>query len=158
MLSSAEQPVIDCSAFCLSRAAAGWWAAVFHEAEEIPFTAQAGLCAMYEFPKHLRIIVPAEDTSHILAATFIIDDEWIDLMAQTFLQHDHSAQAAVVVLKGANPLEVYVEVQNTIKGYQALLVLSNQCRHSRSDPFAGIPTSILETRYSPGRIFSFRSA
>ena len=101
----------------LSCAAAGGWAAVFHKAEEIPFATEAGLGALCELPKHLRIIIPAEDTSQINAASLIIDDKWIDLMAQTFLQHDQSAQAAVVVLKGANPLEVYVEVQNTIKGY-----------------------------------------
>ena len=110
MLSSAEQPVMDCSAFCLSRAAASVWAAVFHEAEEIPFTTETGLCALCEIPKYLWIIVPAEDTSHVKIAPFVIDDERVDFVAQAFLQHDQPAQTAVVVLKGANPFEVYVEV------------------------------------------------
>ena len=65
---------MDCSAFYLSGAAAGGRAAVFHEAEEIPFTTETGLGALCELPKHLRIIVPAEDTSQINAATLIIDD------------------------------------------------------------------------------------
>ena len=56
------QPARGCP-ISLPSAAAGGRAAVFHEAEEIPFTAEAGLCALCELPKHLRIIVPAEDTA-----------------------------------------------------------------------------------------------
>ena len=53
---------MGCPGF-LSSAAAGGWAAVFHEAEEIPFTTEAGLCALCELPKYLWIIVPTEDAS-----------------------------------------------------------------------------------------------
>ena len=70
---------MGCPGF-LSSAAAGGWAAVFHESEEIPFAAKAGLCALCELSEDLRIIVPAEDTSQINAATFVIDDEWIYLI------------------------------------------------------------------------------
>ena len=103
--------------FALSSAAASGWAAVFHEAEEIPFATEASLCALCELSEDLRIIVPAEDTSHILTAAFIVDDERVDLVTQTLLQHEKSTQTAVVVLKGANPFEVYVEVQDAIQGY-----------------------------------------
>ena len=101
----------------LSSAAAGGWAAVFHKAEKIPFTTEAGLCALCELPKHLRIVVPAEDASHVKIATFVINDKWINLMTQTFLQHNQPAQTPVIVLKGPNPLEVHMEVQDTIQGY-----------------------------------------
>ena len=69
----------------LFSAAAGRWAAVFHEPEEIPFATEAGLCTLCELPKHLWIIVPAEDASHVKIASFVIDDERINLMAQAFL-------------------------------------------------------------------------
>ena len=69
----------------LSSAAASGWAAVFHEAEEIPFATEASLCALCELSEDLRIIVPAEDTPHVKVAPFIIDDEGIDLVAQAFL-------------------------------------------------------------------------
>ena len=68
------------------------------------------------------IFAPGGDSAIVGASALVIDDERIDAVAQTFLHHDQAADAAVVILKGADLLEADVKVQDASYVHGAFLV------------------------------------
>ena len=58
------------------------------------------------------VCFPRCDSSVVFATVFVVDDEWDNLVAQAFLHHDQSAEAAVSVFKGMDTLEPDMEVQD----------------------------------------------
>ena len=94
----------------LSRAAAGGRAAVFHQVESFLLVAEAGLCLFCHGDERSGVLLPVADAAVVFATMLIVDDEWIDPVAQAFLDHQHPADATVAVLERMDLLKSGVEV------------------------------------------------
>ena len=55
------------------------------------------------------ILAPGEDTVLVEGSVFIVDDKWSDTESQTFLHHNQSADAAVIILEGMNLFKTDME-------------------------------------------------
>ena len=84
--------------------------------------------------KFVSIGVPLFDATQIPGAAFIVDDEGHHTVAQAFLEHNQSADAAISILEGEDLLEADMEVQNVVALDLGLLfVAGNQFCQSGMD-------------------------
>ena len=94
----------------LSSAAAGGRATVFQEIEGFFLVAETSLSLFGDGCESSRVGAPIGDAMVVFAAVFVVDDKRIDAVAQAFLDHQHSAHAAIAIFKGVNRLKSSVEV------------------------------------------------
>ena len=60
---------------------------------------------------HLEpVIAPFLDTPEVSGPTLVVDDKGHGAVAQTFLEHNQSANAAITVFKRKDLLEAHMEV------------------------------------------------
>ena len=72
---------------------------------------EAGVCQVFvDF-------APVAQTSVVEQLQLICDDEWHNVICQTFLEHDESADTAIAVLEWVDALELAVEVYDVFKGF-----------------------------------------
>ena len=68
----------------------------------------------YHVYKFVVVIVPFFDAAEVAGTAFVVDDEWHNIVAQAFFEHQQSTNTAIAVLEGEDLLEPDVEVQNVI--------------------------------------------
>jgi len=68
----------------------------------------------YHIHQFVVVDLPFLNAPKVSGAAFIVDDEWHDIVAQTFLEHKQSAHAPVSVFKGEDLFKTDMEVQNVI--------------------------------------------
>ena len=100
----------------LPGAASVGWAAIFHEVEGFFLVTEAGLGLFCYGEQRGRVRLPVGDAAVIFAAVFVVDDEWVDAVAEAFFDHQDSAHAAVAVFEGVDLLEAGVVVEDVAEG------------------------------------------
>ena len=75
-------------------------------------------------------VPPLIQTSIVEQLEFVSNDERYDIVCQTFLEHQQATYAAITVLKGMNPLEAYMEIDNVFQCLSPnVTVAANQTLH-----------------------------
>ena len=81
------------------------------------------------------IFTPGGNTAVVGTSALIVDDEWINAVAEAFLHHDQAADTAVVIFKWTDPFEADVKVQDAFHVNGALLVFLQEGRQRGDDIF-----------------------
>ena len=81
------------------------------------------------------IFAPGGDTAVVGSSALVIDDERIDAVTQTFLYHNQTSDATVVILEWSDLFEADVEVQDTLHIYRAFLVFLQEGGQRGDDVF-----------------------
>jgi hypothetical protein len=61
---------------------------VLEQSTQIHFAVEVGLGPCGDGGKDFWVRIPEGDAFMVFSAVFIIDDEWDDLVSETFLRHD----------------------------------------------------------------------
>ena len=60
-------------------------------------------------------VIPFGETTVVEHFVTLIDDEWDDIMLQTFLKHNEATNSAITVLERVNALKTHVEGNNVFQ-------------------------------------------
>ena len=72
------------------------------------------------------IFAPVGNAAVVGTPAFIVDDEWIDTVVKTLLQHDQEADAAVIIPKGTDLLEADAKIQDALRVNGTFLVWNSR--------------------------------
>ena len=101
---------------------------------ELDLGFEAVLGFHYHVYQFVSVGVPLFDPAQVSGAAFVVDDEGHHIVAQTFLEHKQSTDAAIAVLEGEDFLKTDMEVQNVVALDLGLLfVCSDQLCQSGMD-------------------------
>ena len=91
--------------------------------------------SLHHYVNHFEpVIVPFLDAPEVSGSALVIDNKGHNAMAQALLEHDQSANAAVLVLKGEDLLEAYMKVQDLIPfDFGLVLIVPDQFRQTGID-------------------------
>ena len=86
------------------------------------------LCSQAGIYQIAFFIVPLLQSSIVEHLQVILNNEWDDIIFQTFLEHNQPAHTTVTVLKRMDSLKLYMEIQNIFKGLFCFCVILCQQR------------------------------
>ena len=96
---------------------------ILHQSTDFQFVLEARLRLLGDVLEDRRVLIPLSDSLVVGASTLVVDDEGINAKTQALLHHKESTYTTIVIVKGVDLLELYMEVQNSIQVNRQFLVI-----------------------------------